>query len=130
MPIIKEGEAEIVMKLLKVMPEKSAKEIDHLLELARLKNLGLIDAVVSESIDLFFLCKNLSAFLRLLELLKNKELQRIVEVIYNKFIPSSTRIEVTLTWDDDEFNTIKHSLQGRSMKVKNYCFSTPCYSHC
>lgn len=114
-PIIKQVEAEIVQQLLNVMQKKSPKEKDRLLELARLKNSGLIDAVVSESIGLFFLCKNMDDIIRLLELLESKELQRIVEIIYNNFMPSSTKLEVILTWSADEFNEVKRNFEGRTI---------------
>lgn len=47
-PIIKHGEAEIVERLMKAIQKKTPTEIDRILELARLKNLGLIDADVRE----------------------------------------------------------------------------------
>lgn len=107
------AEEEIVHQIDEIMQNKTPEETRHLLEAyLRLKNSGLMFAKRRKSIVFYFHCKSLEQLRRFLELLAMEELQKTIEMLYNRVLSTSSNVRVKVTWNDAEYNKAERKLQG------------------
>lgn len=114
LPAIDPAEEEIVHQIDEIMQNKTPEETRHLLEAyLRLKNSGLMFAKHHKSIVFFFHCRSLEQLRRFLELLATEELQKSIEMLYNRILSTLSNVRVKVTWNDVEYNKAERKLQGR-----------------
>lgn len=65
-----------------------------------------------KSIVFYFHCKSLEQLRRFLELLAMEELQKTIEMLYNRVLSTSSNVRVKVTWNDAEYNKAERKLQG------------------
>ena len=83
---------------------------------------GLTDVELSESIVFSFQLKTLAQLQRLQNFMRTKELQRIIQSIYNEVLSTLTNVRIEVTWDVDDLKKIESKLQGTNILRLPYTY--------